>query len=594
MTPRTTGIYGLFRLDGGPINPEDARALGVPVPSSPTSCAVMAIDNLEAGAIHQTSDGNGTAILLGHIEERAALAARLGLRQDTPPLALAVAAHDRFGDDLPREMMGGWTLLRWQSDRRRLLVMQSIDGRNAVLYTRQGPLLAMAPDLQQLLRLSWISADLHTPELVNSLLSNLSRAAPDNRTFVRAVHTLARSRTLRSDVDGDFIHVADPHLPVTPWRGSFEEAMATAEEMLRSNVRRIIASTPRVAAFNSGGLDSSLLSWIASTEKRPGQAIPLIASAVDADRGIADEVPYSRIVADHLGEPLYPVIPPRDANPFRPRIDDFLNARTPPLSPRHYLYDSFKDQALALGVTHILDGALGELTFTSPLELPGWKRRLHLRLRAIRMRITHPDLQPRWPDDAASVWLRPALMEMASKQMRDPRGKHDSQSMTRRRGEPWGYTPTLDMMMNRSTSDMLGGKLRLVTPLTGIRIQQLFAGFPVDYMMHNGLDRSPARHVLLGNLPDSISLRPKGLAFSPDYHERLGEHAAAAAARIPLFRDAGLGEWFDLDRLEAGLGKVHRYERAQLHSTFKIQMTAHTCEFFLWWLNGRPMDATVD
>ncbi len=301
-----------------------------------------------------------------------------------------------------------------------------------------------------------------------------------------------------------------------------------------------------------------------------------------------DEIPFSRIVADHLDEPLYPVIPPREASPYRPRIADFQSAHAPPQSPRHYLYDSFKDQALALGVTHILDGAMGELTFTTRFELPNRLRRLHLRLRPIRMRFTHPDLQPRWPDDAMTVWLAPALLAQLPPSMKDNWREQPANDLVRRRGEPWGFPAHLATLMNRTPPEFSPGRIRLSMPFLDIRLLQLFAGFPTDYMVHGGLNRSPARHVLRGNLPDSISLRPKGLAFSPDYYQRLGEHAAEAAARIPLFRKAGLGEWFDLDRLEAGLGQVNRYGRAQLNSAFKIQLTAINCEFFLWWVNGRP------
>lgn len=590
MSPRCTGIYGLFRLDGGPIGPRDAIALGLAAPTSDSSALIEPVDLIEPGCIH-FGDANGQmSVLLGYIDDAADLAARLAMHADTPPLTLALAALDRFGNDLPREMPGGWTLLRWDDAARHLTISQSINDRNSILFTRRGTTVAIAPEIQTLLRLDGISDAIDPSRLIDIYASNGLAPEDDNRLLVSTIRRLSRGATLRIDAAGEQIHKADPRLPVAPWRGSFDEAMAAATDLLRCNVRGVLARAApgRVGAFNSGGLDSSTLSWLASSEKPAGSLVPLLASAVAPERGVDDEIPFSRIVADHLGEPLYPVIPPNGASPYRPRVADFQSANVPPRSPRNYLYDSFKDQAQALGLSHILDGALGELTLTTPMELPNLKRRIHLQLRALRMRFTHPDLRGRWPDDATSIWLAPALMASLPSALHE-RWRHlPSGSLVRRRGESWGYPPNILAMMERTPPEFSPGRVRIVTPFLDIRLLQLFAGFPTDYMTHGGLDRSPARHVLRGNLPDSISLRPKGLAFSPDYHQRLGEHAAAAAARIPLFRQAGLGEWFDLDRLEAGLGHIHRFDRAQLNSTFKIQLTAQNCEFFLWWVNGRP------
>jgi asparagine synthase (glutamine-hydrolysing) len=82
-----------------------------------------------------------------------------------------------------------------------------------------------------------------------------------------------------------------------------DEAVAGVEARLRTAVRRQMVADVPVGAFLSGGLDSSAVVAFAR-EVNQGIRCFTIESAGGQDEGQADDLPYARTVADHLGVPL--------------------------------------------------------------------------------------------------------------------------------------------------------------------------------------------------------------------------------------------------------------------------------------------------
>lgn len=590
MTGQAAGVYGLFRLDGGWIEGAEARSLGLYPPESAASALVSAIDPLDPGAVHIAREDGRIAVLLGHIGEAADLGRRLSRGVGEAPLELALAAHDRYGDDLPRQMLGGWLLLRWDGHANRLTIIKSINNSYPLLVAREGVRLAVAPCLATLASLPWVSAALTAESLLYDLSSHRMKVDPAQPTLLRQVRALSRARVAHFAPDGERITIADPRLPYARWQGSFADAMVEAEALLRSIANETLRRAPQAAVLLSGGLDSSLLSWILSGEKRLGQVIPQMSSALAGERAIADEVPFARIVAEHLGEPLHAVIPPSDINPYRPRVDDFRARNMATRLPRHYLYNAFFDQALRLGVTHIFDGVLGEMTVSSHDAVASPARRALQAYRRARDWLLYPDRRHRWPDGAFAAWLAPDLLNRIPRDWIATREKRMSETHLRRAGEDRGYASMAITLMDRDLVDPVQGRLRMVTPFTDVRLLRLFAGMPAEFARYGGLNRSPARHMMAGHLPDSIRLRPKGPAISRDFHARLREHAPAARERLALFRKAGIGAWLDLDRLEQGLTAPHRLDLAHNGTVYRVQFGVQIAEYLLWWLSGRPAE----
>ena len=140
--------------------------------------------------------------------------------------------------------------------------------------------------------------------------------------------------------------------------------------------------------------------------------------------------------------------------------------------------------------------------------------------------------------------------------------------------------------MLRLATETRPGRIRIECPFRDPRLLRLFAGFPLSYIEYGGLDRSPARHILVGKLPDSIRLRPKGLGFSPDYFQRLQKDAQTARGRIAAYKAADIDDWLDLDWLDSNLRRFGVQGANGVDDAFQVQITAMAAEYLLWWREG--------
>lgn len=588
---RVAGVRAVFRLDGGPVDPRDAMALGLPAPREAGSTQIQGEDPLAPGAFQIEHRGAAFTLLMGHIDEATPLAARLRLGDAATPAALARAAFATYGDDLPREMLGAWVLLDWCATRRRLTIVTSINPTYTVLVARRGAQLAVSSELADLARLAWVDAAPDPLSLAASLASFRIDMGARRATILRQVIAISSGRVARFDATQEQIIKVDPRLPAARWSGNFDEAVSAAEAMIRTIVREQLARTPALGITLSGGLDSSILAWSAAQERDRHRTIPLLSSGVSAASGLADEVPFARIVADHLGEPFWPVIPP-DLSPYRPRISDFRSSIRPTRLPFLHLNQAFGETAAAMGLSHLAYGVMGEMTITSPRLTSSGLDRLKGAVRPARSWLFSRDSREIWPEAAFATWLAPELLRQLPDGWIESRRRTKECASARRPGTTWGYPSTIAHLLDREVHDLIPGRIRPLEPLTDIRLLRLFAGMPVEFANWGGVDRAMARALLLGKLPERIRLRPKGPAFAPDFHARLRRHAGAAAARIPLFRRAGIGAWLDLDRLETRLRATDTIDRGHAVSVFRTQFGVQMAEYLLWWLSGRPSHMT--
>ncbi|HET8898293.1 MAG TPA: asparagine synthase (glutamine-hydrolyzing) [Rhodanobacteraceae bacterium] len=146
--------------------------------------------------------------------------------------------------------------------------------------------------------------------------------------------------------------------------GAVRDALLTAVQ------RQLVADVP-VGAFLSGGLDSSAIVAFAR-EQVPGLRCFSIESGGGVDAGEADDLPYARRVAQHLGVPLDVVR--MDAVQMAADLEQMVWQLDEPLAdpaPLNVLYIS--RLARRHGIKVLLSGAGGDDLFT------GYRRHLALR-----------------------------------------------------------------------------------------------------------------------------------------------------------------------------------------------------------------------
>ncbi len=579
-TQRMNGIYGLFRLDGGPLDAPDMQLLGLPVGPEPAPAAALGYDHYEPHAIHHHADANGITVVAGIVSEAEELTARLGLGKDTPIALLARTALARFGVETPAELLGEWSLLHWEAQGR-LTVMMSTARRDRLYYAMAGARIAIAPDIFPLGRLPWIGETIDAAGFLHALGIAPIREAAGDATMYAAVHQIGPGEMVQFDAHGVRSARCDTALPSMPaFTGSFDEAVAEAEAMLRHIVRGRLAQTAKPVAMLSGGLDSSLIAWIAATELDVGQQLNFLTSVAPPGSGLADETAFADMVAEHLGQPRHDIFPADDANSYCPP-DWMLGGASGPLTPtRHCLTQAFDAALQAHGATLMVDGTYGEMTATARLAPPT----LRNRLRRLADAVTHSRQRLSFQATAVEsfhVRLAPHLLANLPEPIAALIGKAvepNIDSNAKLLGYMYGAHKA-----HQIPDQFFAGAVRVYYPYRDVRLLRLFAGFPIKMLREQGGDRDVARHMLKGRLPDAIRLRRSGMPASPDHLVRMQRQALAVRERIPMFRKAEANEWFDLDWLDQALQRVAAQGVRNIHDANVVQITAVMSEFLTWW-----------
>jgi asparagine synthase (glutamine-hydrolysing) len=585
------GLYTLASLDGSPLDRRHVGPLFSGFSTAPDSTgsfvAVLADPHPDAAARHD--DGPCTDLFLGHIDEPGEMRRRLGLAAGASHAEIAGAAQDRWGVEASRELGGEWTLLRWNGRTRTLILLMSECRRDDCYFAVWKGQVAIAPELVRLAKLDGIDGSFDPDALTRVMGRYPLDRSLGHRTFVRGVQRLLPGTQVTLRSEGSVTETLPAPAAPLVRAVSFDEAVHEIEALLRRIVRRRLADGRDAAFMLSGGLDSSLLVWLASEERRPGQGLHLLSSAAPAGSGIPDETGWAATVADHLGFSLIPVRPGLDADPYAPS-EQMLASREGPLqSPRHYLYEALERAAVANGAATLFDGVYGELTVSNPGQdvaaNTSWPRRLARGLRnGLAPRRTASDRGR----DLFHVRLSEGLLESSGRSLLA--GQATGRTPGRQLIEPFGYAPGWEKSAFAPT--VIGDPaVRYVLPFRAPALLARFGTLPTGFISNDGVPRAIGRAVLRGRLPDRIVSRTSKMPFSPTYATLLMTHANIARERLVVQREAGAAEWLDLDWLDQALASVAGGKAFTTTELFGIQATAVAAEFFRWWrdqnINGR-------
>lgn len=577
------GLYTLASLDGSPLDRRHVGPLFSGFSTGPDSTgsfvAVVADPHPDAAARHD--DGPCTDVFSGHMDEPGEMRRRLGLAADASHAEIAGAAQDRWGVEAARELGGEWTLLRWNGRPRTLILLMSECRRDDCYFAVWKGQVAIAPELVRLAKLDGIDGSFDPDALIRVMGRYPLDRSLGHRTFVRGVQRLLPGTQVTLRSEGSVTEtLSAPAAPLVRAL-SFDEAVQEIEALLRTIVRRRLADGRDAAFMLSGGLDSSLLVWLASEECQPGQRLHLLSSAAPAGSGIPDEVDWAASVADHLGLSLTPVTPAREADPYAPSEQMLASREGPLLSPRHYLYEALECAAVANGAATLFDGVYGELTVSNPGQgiaaNASWPRRL---IRGLRDGLTPRRTASDRGRELFHVRLSEGLLE-ASGHL-SLAGDVTRDTPRRQATEPFGYAPGWEKSAFAPT--IIGDPaVRYVLPFRAPALLARFGTLPTGFISNDGASRAIARAILQGRLPERIVSRTSKMPFSPTYPILLATHANTARERLVAQREAGAGQWLDLGWLDLALARVAGGAPSDAADLFRIQATATAAEFIRWW-----------
>lgn len=210
------------------------------------------------------------------------------------------------GTAMLSRLNGIFAFALWDDARQELFIARDGFGVKPLYYAETPGGMLFASELKSLLQENSISRDIDA-QAVSNYLTYLW--CPHPRTMLRDVHKLAPGHALivrKGRIQKEWCHYDLPYgagkLAVSP-----EQAVREVRRLLAQAVRRQMVSDVPVGAFLSGGLDSSAIVHFAR-ENALGGRLPCFTIGFDGqawqEEGMAEDLPYARRVASHLGVEL--------------------------------------------------------------------------------------------------------------------------------------------------------------------------------------------------------------------------------------------------------------------------------------------------
>ena len=258
---------------------------------------------IDLGGGHQpmaTPDGRFVIVFNGEIynyrelrRELEAGGARFRTNSDTEVI---LQLHATRGDAAPGALNGIFAYALWDRDARRLLLVRDRVGIKPLYYARSTAGLAFGSEIKSLFASGLVVPELNEGHVAEYLLFR-QVAGPEN--LFRGIRSLPPGHLLEARATGEvgqraFWQVSESP---APFAGSYAEAVDRVDSTLRAAVNRQLMADVPLGTFCSGGIDSSLITAIAS--QLAGKQINTFSVGFD-DAGY-DESDFARLAAQSCG-----------------------------------------------------------------------------------------------------------------------------------------------------------------------------------------------------------------------------------------------------------------------------------------------------
>lgn len=569
------GISGLVRFDSAPVNPAQIGAMIGAMAICPTDriqtwCEgsaglahlvqnILPEDRFEAQPLVNPERGFAlvTDALLDNRDELAAdfgwTAHEAATKADS---AFVLAAYERWGEECPARLEGGFTLAVWHPRKRRLFAAVDPLGFRPFYYSQRAGRFGFASTLKGLFALTDVSRELNEAVFAAHVAGVQS---VDPETLYRDVQRINGGHRLTIDPMGCRIARywnPDPHRILRlrsdaeyleAYRAEFERAVKTAMRRRRGEVGIML----------SGGLDSSAVAAVAgrmlARDGRRLQAIHQFRPGVSRYRAPLrelDESPYVeafRTEAPHID--FHHVASESEAAPFSD-WDAFFDDHLVPFRGLPLQTDPQLANLLdRLEIGMLLNGLGGNYLASLECHPTGYLTHLAITgrcstwLREIRghHRIYGPSLRHlvrrtaigpalRW----RRRWQSPPVREFDGVRLLHPelRARTGIEGRLREHEQswhalPWNFRARLHRILTEVTVQQTGtapsviGRHRATrrsgAPMFDRRFNEFCLALPFDQQIRDGRDRRLIRESMRGLLPDAVRLRVSRGFPQPDF-----------------------------------------------------------------------------
>jgi asparagine synthase (glutamine-hydrolysing) len=477
---------------------------------------------------------------------------------------LILAAYEKWGEKSPEFLLGEFSFAIWDSRRERLFCCRDHMGNRPFYYWTSGTRFAFSSDLRCLFSLPGIGRELNRAKVgVWAQPAGIARDVHHEETFYKGIFSVpsATSLTFKHGrlTKHEFWQPQGVSVHMPPKE---EEAFEALRDLLFSAVECRVRGKTRVAAFLSGGLDSSALVAIAARclEKSNRGVLALAAVLPDESRSqFQDEREFIDELRS-LPNVTIEYVAPESGGPF----DGIEDASSFPVDPlrysRQYLFDAMQDAAARGGADAILAGMWGETGpttwgrgyylelaagfhwYTLARELPRLRAVRHISpVRALGGEVLdflspHRGFKPLFL--LAPDFLR-TVEASSPRKFHWPDHRREQATHIRWRMSTHAVRPIAPLT-----------RVPMTLPFLDKRVLEFCLAAPGNLKVRDGYQRHLIRRALEGVLPPKIQWRTSKSPFAPDYTKRYAAQVGKARDFVAAIRrNDPVRSIVDVDRL---------------------------------------------
>lgn len=536
-------------------------------------------ESLEEHQPLTNEDGSLVLVMDGRVDNweelRKDLLGRGAVLRDRSDAELVLRAYEIWGSDCLPQIDGDFALVIWDTPQRKVFCARDRLGNKPFNYHWDGKTLTFASEVRAILALPRVPEVLNEGVLAEFLAAEwYSR----NETFWHNVQRIVPAH--RMIVDGNGTHVErywEPDLWTTPAYTSDDDYMERYREIFAHVVRRCSRSQLPVSFEVSGGLDSSAVFGMAEHLRSSGQ---LLAPGLEGytlafqdENSGAYELPYARILAEHLAVPIHETRP--SMLPLRWYAEYASTSREFPGFPNASMFIGIRRRAVSRGSRVVLTGeggdewldgsrvylaeALSKRRWTeissflrNDAALFGYGKALYWLLRygifplmpARPKSVLDRAYSKLSPRKRMGDWLAPEMREKIAQRRSDPSFHQviDAPSVGQRALLERLYDPFSDLVMEQAErlSALTGVELRY--PMRSSCFVQYAFSTPESLRLRGNRPKFIHTESLRAVLPRAILERKTKAEFSQSFHVHLDEMEKRLTDTLPLRRPHWLNQ----------------------------------------------------
>jgi asparagine synthase (glutamine-hydrolysing) len=629
-----SGICGIFRFDGGPVEPRDldrqiTRLAHLGPDRTRTWCAgpvglghlMMRITREDAFDVQPLHDAGPTLVADLRLDNREEIAEALSISatalSDMPDSALLFAAYNKWGADCVAHLIGDFAFAAWDARKQSLTLARDHMGQRHVFYYQGEGFFAFASETKGLWALPQVPRVLLEDRVAQSLL--FDQPTDIGATDYEGIRAVPGGTVMTIEADGAISsrRYWEPH--ADPAHLGRDEAyyIETYRQVLTEAVAcRLRRATTPAGLFMGGGFDSSAICALAGPAvTAQGRKFIAVSSVMPADyRGtIKHARRWVEMCRRHMPHLDVRYVTREGLDIFTGMERAFVNNDNRH-SPNGYVTRKMMAELAAAGARIVMDGHGGDYTvnprgqnFLIRLLRKGQFRRFgsefaamrrHLRQSAKQTLVRNVLLQL-VPASWMQVWARhrsglalfgPTLP--LSRQVIEGRSKKARSRFQRKAGDSQrvGMERALrsqqDFPAQGYSVPAAAHGLEFTQPFHDKRVVEFGLAIPEELYVKNGKTRYLARAALKDLYPPEYQDRPPGNDdLGPDFFMMAKRIEPRVLAEIDRMEKAGkLSKYFNFPRMRAMLTRrrIEEHASGNEYDTRQAMLAFLTARYIEW------------